>query len=267
MEEYKLPGIYCIENLINGKRYIGQAENIYKRFRIHRNELLKKRDNCTILQNAWNKYGKENFIFYTLLFCEIENLDLFEKFFIKFLHSHASEWGYNISWGGNTPMRGRKHTEESKLKLSIAHSGENNYFYGKHHTEETILKLRVPKSEETKNKLSIARKGTFASEETKEKMSKSGMGKVFTQETRDKLSESLLGVKHSNNTSSKYVGISLKKDSKKWVARTTYNETRIYIGIYETEEDAALAYNNKVTELYGDKAKLNIIEDKGDLNK
>jgi hypothetical protein len=36
---------------------------------------------------------------------------------------------------------------------------------------------------------------------------------------------------------------------------------RYYLGLFKTEIDAALAYNKKALELYGDNAKLNIIED------
>jgi len=36
---------------------------------------------------------------------------------------------------------GKKHTNESKLKMSKSRSGEKNHFYGKHHTEETKLKI------------------------------------------------------------------------------------------------------------------------------
>lgn len=36
------------------------------------------------------------------------------------------------------------HTEETKLKMSISQSGENNHFHNKHHTEE--VKLKISKS-------------------------------------------------------------------------------------------------------------------------
>jgi len=41
------------------------------------------------------------------------------------------------------PNKGKKiHTEESKLKLSLSHTGEKNPFYSKRHTEETRKKIR-----------------------------------------------------------------------------------------------------------------------------
>ena len=36
---------------------------------------------------------------------------------------------------------GKKHTKESKLKMSISRSGDKNHFYGKHHSKETKQKL------------------------------------------------------------------------------------------------------------------------------
>ena len=38
-------------------------------------------------------------------------------------------------------MKGFRHTEETKRKMSEARRGEKNYFYGKHHTEESKNKL------------------------------------------------------------------------------------------------------------------------------
>ena len=40
-------------------------------------------------------------------------------------------------------MYGKHHTEEAKLKNSIAHSGENNHNYGKHLSEETKAKISI----------------------------------------------------------------------------------------------------------------------------
>ena len=63
----------------------------------------------------------------------------------------------------NTYMLGKRHTEESKKKVSEANKG-NKYWLGKHHTAETKKKLSeihkgMRHSEESKNKMSEARKG------------------------------------------------------------------------------------------------------------
>lgn len=64
---------------------------------------------------------------------------------------------------GNTYMLGKRHTEESKKKVSEANKG-NKYWLGKHHTAETKKKLSeihkgMRHSEESKKKMSEARKG------------------------------------------------------------------------------------------------------------
>ena len=46
--------------------------------------------------------------------------------------------------GENNPMYGKKHSEETRKKMSEHHadvSGENNPFYGKKHSEETRKKM------------------------------------------------------------------------------------------------------------------------------
>lgn len=61
--------------------------------------------------------------------------------------------------------------------------------------------------------------------------------------------------KKRENTSSKYIGISLEKN--RWRAKIIFQKQKIEIGSFETEKEAALAYNRKAIELYGDKAKVN----------
>jgi len=69
-------------------------------------------------------------------------------------------------------LRGSKHSNESKKKMSAKRKGENNVMFGKKHSDETKRKIseanRNP-SEETRLKLSKARKGYKFSEETKKK--------------------------------------------------------------------------------------------------
>lgn len=54
-------GIYQIRNKINNHRYIGRSVNITRRWRSHRNSLSGNYSGCIVLQNAWNKYGEDNF--------------------------------------------------------------------------------------------------------------------------------------------------------------------------------------------------------------
>lgn len=54
---------------------------------------------------------------------------------------------------------------------------------------------------------------------------------------------------------SKYLGVSYKK--KYIVAQIKHNYKTIYLGYFKSEEDAAMAYDNKARELFGEYANLN----------
>ncbi len=58
-----ISGIYKIVNIKNGKMYIGSSKNIKRRWSVHKSALKNNRHHSTYLQRAWNKYGKENFIY------------------------------------------------------------------------------------------------------------------------------------------------------------------------------------------------------------
>ena len=59
----EVPGIYIIYCLADEKCYIGSASNAVFRRRTHISYLKKNKHHCKNLQSAWNKYGRENFIF------------------------------------------------------------------------------------------------------------------------------------------------------------------------------------------------------------
>lgn len=132
MEPVKQCGIYCYQNLINNKKYIGQSvdlENRRKNFkpnRLYSNKYLK---------NDVDKYGIENFRYTILTHCKEEELNYFERFYISRLRTTDRTYGYNIQNGGNS-QRNRKakrnHKPENKIKeINVIHleiEGEHYYF-------------------------------------------------------------------------------------------------------------------------------------------
>lgn len=77
MRKKKICGVYKITNLVNGKFYIGSSNNIEHRWKEHISDLSNGVHINSYLQNAWNKYGSNNFKFEILEECE-ENVQ-FQK--------------------------------------------------------------------------------------------------------------------------------------------------------------------------------------------
>jgi len=63
--------------------------------------------------------------------------------------------------------------------------------------------------------------------------------------------------KKNENTRSRYKGVWWEKDSQKWRAAIKMNNKRYHIGNYYHEREAALAYDKKARELFGEFARLN----------
>jgi hypothetical protein len=155
-------------------------------------------------------------------------------------------------------MKGKHHTEESKRKISENmpdNSGERNCNYGKKLSEETRKKMSESRSGE-KN----VNYGVSLSDETRQKMSDAAKKRIIPKELREKMIWNETGVKKKGIHSSKYIGVYSAKRKGYYRAVIRYNKKSIQIGEYDSEVKAAIAYNKKAIELFGDKAKLNIIE-------
>lgn len=76
------------------------------------------------------------------------------------------------------------------------------------------------------------------------------------------ISKKLQGKKAGiENKTSIYVGVSYRTGSalRFWAAQIKFQKKLYYLGTYPTEDEAALAYNRKARELYGENAKVNKI--------
>ena len=286
-------GIYQIKNLENGKLYIGSAVDFKRRKRQHFFNLRHNKHKNSHLQNAWNKYGEEKFVFEIIE--RIEDKEILtekEDFYISLYDAANPNVGYNNRKESSTNL-GLKHTEASKQKMSKSKKGKP---LGKRdfpmpieqrlQISESLLgnipwNKGIPMREESKKKLSesnIGRpawnKGIPQTEKAKENMSNAQKGRKCSPETRQKMSKSnkksnlgktlntednkLWGYK-KEGSSSIYIGVFYVKRNKNWMAKIPFNGKSIYIGKFKNEIDAAKAYNAKAIELYGDKARLNII--------
>lgn len=127
MTKKKICGIYKIENLINGKLYIGQSIDIHKRWKEHKNQLNRNSHENDHLQKSWNKYGKQKFKFEIIKDCLSCDLDDEEFYYIKYYNSMNSNYGYNKTSGGS---KGKEISDETRRKLSesnmFIHRGENS---------------------------------------------------------------------------------------------------------------------------------------------
>jgi hypothetical protein len=62
------------------------------------------------------------------------------------------------------------------------------------------------------------------------------------------------------NSTSKYKGVSFDSINNKWRSGIMINGKTIHLGRFNLEEEAAIAYNNKAIELFGEFAKINNIK-------
>lgn len=162
-------GIYQIRNLINNKVYIGQSVNVMPRRNKHFFSLRHRNHTNPHLQAAFNKYGKENFIFEILLYCEPFELTRYEEAVEKYNRPNCynsrkcvdSNRGIERSEEFKQKFR-RPCLPETKLKISQSNKGKHD-------------RVGFNLSPEHKMKLSVSHKGKKLSEEHKRKISEAGV--------------------------------------------------------------------------------------------
>lgn len=105
-------GIYKIQNKLNNKVYIGQSNDIERRFKEHCSYKRNKNSNKHTIDRAICKYGKESFTYEIIEECPLEKLDEREIYWIQYYNSY--EKGYNCTKGGQQNSIG-EHNGRAKL--------------------------------------------------------------------------------------------------------------------------------------------------------
>lgn len=136
-------GIYGIVNKINSNTYVGQTSQSFQRRYWHHCWKLKDNSHDNIhLQQAWNKYGEENFQFIVLeVVTDKSLLDDLEIQYISDFKEKGKSYNMLLGGGGRRGFKMSEHTKELIGKKNRQHM------------------LGTKHSEETKNKMSQIRTG------------------------------------------------------------------------------------------------------------
>lgn len=113
--------IYAIiDTRTNNPIYVGQTvKTIAERWKEHINDT--KGNRGFAVHNAMRKYGIENFAIQSLeTNIDNDSLNDREQYWIKALHTHISENGYNLTWGG-------QNTSEALKKCVYQYDLEGNF--------------------------------------------------------------------------------------------------------------------------------------------
>jgi len=129
-------GVYQIRNILDNKIYIGSTINLRKRKNRHFS-MLKLNNHYNIhLQRAYNKYGKENFVFETLITCHKAVLVWYEQQFVD-------KWkpDYNIREKVDTNLRVKR---TSKFKKNVGNFFRGRPISEKHKRNISLSNLKKP---------------------------------------------------------------------------------------------------------------------------
>lgn len=138
-------GVYRIVNLVNGHVYIGQTkEGFQRRFWLHRWQLRNGSHDNPYLQNAWDKYGEDNFEFQVLEVLDADKIDDREIYWIAYYRENGGCYSIQdggqpmIIWQNISPearkrvgelnrkrMTGSKLSQETRLKMSKSRKGKH----------------------------------------------------------------------------------------------------------------------------------------------
>jgi len=150
--------IYCVQNLVTGKKYIGQHKFCSSNEEFQRSNYW---GSGIRISNSIKKHGIDNFRKWVLIHCKDNEANKYEALYVKKLNTLSPD-GYNLVAGG---LQG-PFSEETRRK--IGESSKNRKF--------------PPRSIESRKKISIANSGKKRSAQTIEKLKQRPKQTFFHEE-------------------------------------------------------------------------------------
>lgn len=184
-------GIYQIQHLASGKKYIGSARRIKRRLSKHKTDLRAGKHHCSKLQRSWDKYGEGAFAFSVVeLVLNEAQLLAREQFWID--SEQTLTTGFNICPTAGSCL-GRVVTPEHRAKLSAALMGRKRppevvaKMTGQTRTAESCARISASKKGKPLSAEALAeRKTRRCSPESNAKRSATQKGRVIGPETMRK---------------------------------------------------------------------------------
>ena len=166
----------------NGKTYIGFTHKVLEKRIIEHNSASKSGSNY-LLHKAIRKYGINSFNWECIFESFDKNyiLSEMENYFIVESNSYfETGLGYNMTFGGQGGMLGKKHTEQTKDKLKLAR-------------EKRIVEPMLGKkhSDGAKEKMSLAKLGKLKDNPYKKTCSERNLKRYSNPDKRKILSDAI----------------------------------------------------------------------------
>lgn len=262
--------IYQIENLITHESYIGQTIDINRRRRTHFNSLRNNNHENPKLQNAWNKYGEQEFHF---RYWEFEILDTNElnKLECEYIDKYDSiNNGYNLTPGGGKPPLHQKVKNEDIVKFlciqwkygdGYGKTCEQIFGWAKGTASSAKRKIRFIDanimfenlSEEEKNKIAVETFETYNFDKIalERQLTQGGCAKAY-QLTQDDFNFAFAAqsLGYSYTPVAKYLGVK-PATVKDWFNGRSRKKEKEKFNILSDEEKNQLIGRVKIAELSG----------------
>ena len=175
----------------------------------------------TYLYRAMKKYGFCNFSIEKIQ--EYNDEDILNEAEIRYIKELSPPYNMTLGGDGGDTSSSEKYQDYMKLR-SLLISGELNPFYGKKH------------SEETKRKISEKNSGRVMTQEQKDKISKANLGKKMSPESIKKTVEKNSRIWHLIDPNGNCITVKNLSEYCKKNGLDQRNMTKMYNGLQKTSK-------------------------------